>query len=86
MTPLTNRIAELQSEVATLTRERDGASQEAMQLYFALITLGITKGEVNKQERWWHARPDGSESIHENVMLAADALWSDYRSLAKSAA
>jgi hypothetical protein len=59
--------------------ERDALRKDAARLYEALVTLGITKGEVDKQERWWHIRPDGSEVVHANVMLAADALWADYR-------
>ena len=86
ITALYQTIARCETKIERITRERDSASQDAMQLYCALITLGITKGEVNKQERWWHVRPDNSEGIYENVMLAADALWADYRRLANAKA
>ena len=86
ITALYQTIARCETKIERITRERDSASQDAMQLYCALITLGITKGEVNKQERWWHVRPDDSEGIYENVMLAADALWDDYRRLANAKA
>jgi hypothetical protein len=74
-----NSLREMRQRAEAAEAERDAAVQDAARLYEALVTLGITKGEVDKQERWWHIRPDGSEVVHANVMLAADALWADYR-------
>jgi hypothetical protein len=70
---------DLASDNDLLIVERDEARRDAAAMCEALVTLGITKGEVDGRERWWHIRPDDSEAIHANVMLAADALWADYR-------
>jgi hypothetical protein len=47
MTPLTNRIAKLQSEVATLTRERDEARR----------ALRIAAGVISTMKVWSDKHP-----------------------------
>lgn len=49
--------------------------------HHALLTLGITAGTVDARGGWSRVAPDGSETPHDSLQAAAEALWQDYQRL-----